>query len=322
MHIVIVTPSSRDSHTGNQITTLRWSKILRQLGARVTVQQKYDGKQCDLLVALHARRSYASVRRSHTQFPNRPIVLALTGTDLYRDIRQHQKAVRSLQWATRLVVLQNDAIHYVPRPLQHKTRVIYQSARHSTGKHVPLKNVFEVCVIGHLRAVKDPFRAAMAARLLPSASQIRVDHFGAALTPAMQHRAVLETERNARYHWHGDVPPWRVLRRLARSQLLVLTSRLEGGANVVSEAIAAQVPVISTRISGTIGLLGRDYPGYFRVGDTHRLAKQLQRAELDPCFYGRLKSACQQKLDLVDPQRELASWRQLITELTEQKILG
>lgn len=315
MHIILVTPSSPRSRTGNQITSLRWSRILRQLGARVTVQQIYDGRKCDLMIALHARRSFASLQRYRREFPESPAVLALTGTDLYQDIRRHTQALRALQWATRLVVLQADAVRHVPRRLQSKTRVIYQSARKSAGSHAPLQNVFEVCVIGHLRGVKDPFRAALAARQLPLNSRIRINHFGAALTPAMQRRAIVETERNTRYCWHGDVPHWRMLRRLARSRLLVLSSKLEGGANVVSEAIAAQVPVLSTRISGTIGLLGPNYPGYFRVGDTHDLVRQLQRAESDPQFYSRLSSACRQQSRLVDPRLELASWQKLLAEL-------
>ena len=43
---------------------------------------------------------------------------------------------------------------------------------------------FDICVIGLLRAVKDPFRAAMAARV-PSSSRIRVLQVGRPLLPAM-----------------------------------------------------------------------------------------------------------------------------------------
>jgi len=315
MHIIIVTPSSRGSHSGNQITTLRWSKILRQLGGRVTVQQKYDGRKCDLLIALHARRSFASLRRYHDNYPDRPAILALTGTDLYQDLQRHPRVLPALEWASRLVVLQQDAVRHVPRQLQPKTRVIYQSARKPAGRNAPLKHVFQVCVVGHLRAVKDPFRTALAARRLPATSQIHIDHLGAALTPAMERRALAETANSTRYRWHGDVPPGQAMRRLARSRLLVVSSKLEGGANVVSEAIAAQVPVLSTRISGTIGLLGPDYPGYFEVGNTEDLARQLERAESDRRFYTSLQAACRQRAPLVDPRREVESWRELLAEL-------
>ena len=97
---------------------------------------------------------------------------------------------------------------------------------------------------------------------------------------------------------------------------MVLTSRMEGGANVVSEAIAASVPVISTRISGSIGLLGKDYPGYFPVGDTHALADLLCGAEEDTKFYGRLKAQCDRLAPLFDPKRERQSWAKLLREVT------
>jgi glycosyltransferase involved in cell wall biosynthesis len=78
-----------------------------------------------------------------------------------------------------------------------------------------------------------------------------------------------------RYGWRGAVPRTEALAVLARSRLLALTSLQEGGANVVSEALAAGVPIVSSAIPGSIGLLGADYPGYFPVGDTEALATVL-----------------------------------------------
>jgi glycosyltransferase involved in cell wall biosynthesis len=140
-------------------------------------------------------------------------------------------------------------------------------------------------VLGHLRPVKDPFRTAEAARLLPASSRIRVLHAGAALSPAMEHQARAEEAINSRYRWLEDLPRWKALRLLARSRLLVLTSLMEGGANTISEAIAAGVPVLASRIPGSVGLLGTQYPGYFPVGDTAALAALLTRAETDTKFY-------------------------------------
>jgi glycosyltransferase involved in cell wall biosynthesis len=102
---------------------------------------------------------------------------------------------------------------------------------------------------------------------------------------------------------------------LARSRLLVLTSRSEGGANVVTEAIAAGVPVISTRIDGSVGILGDDYPGYFAVGDARELAALLRRCEDDPAFLADLKARVLALQPLVDPALERASWRELLGEL-------
>src|SRR5439155_19877091 len=110
-----------------------------------------------------------------------------------------------------------------------------------------------------------------------------------------------------RYRWLGDLPRWKALRLLARSRLLVLTSRLEGGANAISEAIAAAVPVLASHISGSVGILGAGYPGYFPVGDTPALAVLLDRAETDADYYGSLQAWCRRLRPLVRPARERES---------------
>ncbi|MCZ6677103.1 MAG: glycosyltransferase [Candidatus Poribacteria bacterium] len=170
-------------------------------------------------------------------------------------------------------------------------------------------------MLGHLRPVKDPLRTAMAARVLPSSSRIQVVHVGSALTEDMKKAARVEAAANPRYRWLGELPRWKALRVLARSRLLSLTSEMEGGANVISEALVCSVPIISSRISGSIGLLGEDYPGYFPVGDTQALAKLLERVETDVDFYNTLKTWCNRLKPLVDPARERQSWQDLLREL-------
>jgi glycosyltransferase involved in cell wall biosynthesis len=174
---------------------------------------------------------------------------------------------------------------------------------------------FEVCVLGHLREVKDPFRAAAAARLLPPGSRVEVVQVGGALSEEMADQARAEAASNPRYRWVGEHPRWQAVRILARSRLLVLTSVMEGGANAVCEALACSVPVLSSRISGSIGLLGEDYPGYFPVWDTEALAKLMGRAERDLAFYARLKAWCKGLKPLVDPVRERGAWEGLLKEL-------
>ena len=120
----------------------------------------------------------------------------------------------------------------------------------------------------------------------------------------MESEALAETKSNPRYRWLGELPRWKTLRLLAGSRLLVLTSQMEGGANVVSEALACSIPVISSRISGSIGLLGEGYPGYFPVGDTQALADLLHRVETDQSFYLSLKVWCHRRQEIVSPDRE------------------
>ncbi|MFO0981072.1 MAG: glycosyltransferase [Planctomycetota bacterium] len=121
--------------------------------------------------------------------------------------------------------------------------------------------------------------------------------------------------RNRRYRWLGELPRGRALRLLRASHVLVLSSLLEGGANVISEALAAGTPVLASRIPGSVGLLGADYPGYFPAGDTRALAALLARAERDPRFRARLRAACRRRAPLVAPERERAAWRALLEEL-------
>ena len=153
---------------------------------------------------------------------------------------------------------------------------------------------------------------------MPDSSRIRAVHVGAALSADMRERACAEMTANPRYEWLGELPRWRALRVLARCRLLVLTSRMEGGANAVSEALACSVPVVSSAISGSIGLLGPDYPGYFPVGDTRALADLLVRAETQAKFYNALKRRCAHVRSIVDPGRERRSWQELLAELAAQ----
>ena len=315
MRILVVTPASRGARTGNRVTALRWARILRGFGHRVTVAARYAGQPCDLLVALHARRSFPSIAAYRRRHPRAPVVVAVTGTDLYHDLRSSASARRALEMATRIVALQPMAIASLPARARRKVRVIVQSAV-SPRRRPPRRNeAFEVCVLGHLRAVKDPFRAAAAARLLPPSSRIRVLHVGAAIEPGTASRARAEQRRTPRYQWIGERPHAEALKILARSRLLCLTSKLEGGANVVSEAAAAGVPVLSSRIDGSVGLLGPRYPGYFRVGDTRALAALLLRAETDPAFYAELRRGVRRLARLVRPARERAAWASLLAEL-------
>jgi putative glycosyltransferase (TIGR04348 family) len=317
LSIRIITPVPPGSQRGNRITALRWQSVLRALGQDAVVAEEYGGEPADLLIALHARRSHAAVVRFSELHPDRPLIVALTGTDLYRDLPDDPQARESLRRADRLVVLHALAAEALPEEDRWKTRVIYQSTavEAEEGSGTPRADRFQVAVIGHLREVKDPFRAAEAARLLPPESRMCVVQAGAALTPEMERRAREEMRGNARYEWVGELPQPDAMCLLAESRLLALTSYSEGGANVIGEAVVRGVPVISTRIPGSEGLLGRDYPGYFPVGDTRELARQLLAAEQDTDWYTRLREQCRILRPLFDPAAERDAWRRLLNEL-------
>jgi putative glycosyltransferase (TIGR04348 family) len=315
MRIRIVCPAPPGTLYGNRISAERWARILRQLGHRVAIDTSYDGAPCDLLIALHARRSAQAVFDFAELYPHKPVIVVLTGTDVYRDIHRYRSAQGALEAATLLVVLQPLAVGELACHLRPKARVIYQSVEKTPGSAARPDQVFQVAVVGHLRSIKDPFRTPMAARSLPDASRIRVMHAGAAMTEDMARRARAEEQRNSRYRWSGGLPRWRVRRLIASSHLLVLSSKMEGGANVISEAIVDGTPILASRIPGSVGLLGADYPGFYRCGDTEALRSLLLRAEADPTFYSKLLCRGAKLSALFRPVRERASWRDLITEL-------
>jgi putative glycosyltransferase (TIGR04348 family) len=315
MHITIVTPMGSGSQTGNKATANRWANLISQLGHEVDIAPCSASPTADLLIAIHAGHSAKAIARFRKTFPERPVVLAAAGTDLYRDIHVSKLAQASLEIADRIVVLQPRAMDEIPKRYHKKCRIVFQSAVSPKHKPTPIKKHFEVCVIGHLRPVKDPFRAAFAVRNLPEESKIKIIHLGGALSDSMEAKAVRETQQNPNYEWLGEVPHSRAMKRLLRSRLLVHSSKTEGGANVITEAIVAGVPILSSAIPGSIGLLGDDYPGYFETGNTNELRDLLLRAETDAKFTGLLQKAVVKRQKLFTPRVETQTWKKLLAEI-------
>ncbi len=313
MKIALITPAAPGSRHGNRGTATRWAGMLRELGHAVSIQVDWDGTPADAMLALHARRSHASIRNFALCCPDHPLILALTGTDLYRDIRTDEAAQESMQLATRMIVLQERGLTELAPALRRKTGVVYQSAL-TVPRPPPLKACFEVVVSGHLREEKDPFRTAAALAYLPEESRVRVTHIGGAMSDAMRQEAKQWMARDKRYRWLGEVAHAKALRLLARSRLMVISSRMEGGANVVSEALANNVPVLASRVSGNIGMLGRYYAGYYPLEDERALARLLLRAETDAAFYRKLLTQCRARKPLVTHASERGALKHALAE--------
>lgn len=313
MRIALVTPAAARSHLGNRHTAMRWARVLRACGARVEVMTDWSGGAHDLMIALHARRSHAALLAFKQQHPTRPLILALTGTDLYRDIRSDAAAAAALDLADRLVVLQPAALDELTPQQRARTHVILQSEV-ARGPWQPPRRFFRFVVLGHLRAEKDPFRAAQALRLIDR-PELRLFQAGAALAPEFAATAHSLMVDDPRYRWVGDLPHARALRLLRQSHALIVSSVMEGGAHVVSEAIVHGVPVIASDIPGNRGLLGADHPACFPVGDTAALAALMRAAAAEPAFLGQLAAAAAARRPLFAPAREAAAWRDLLDGL-------
>ncbi len=317
MKISLITPAGKRSKSGNRTTADRWERILTGLGHRVAVDESYEGGDADMMVALHAWRSADSMALFRKRFSSRPLIVALTGTDIYRfqDSRP-ETTLRSMEMADWLVCLHDRVARDIPAEFGAKLTVAPQSAKPLTRPRKPSVRRFDVCVIGHLREEKDPLRAAYAARQMPENSRLRVIHLGKAHDESWAREAEAEMARNPRYLWRGEVPGWAVRREFVKTQLMVISSIMEGGANVVSEALVAGVPVIASDISGNIGLLGEDYQGYYRTGDTEDLRALLERAEKDPAFLSDLNRRCEALAPRFTPKNEAAAWKSVLARFS------
>jgi putative glycosyltransferase (TIGR04348 family) len=314
--IHLVTPAKKNDRNGNRTSALRWAKLLQQQGHKVQVESEYNGEPVDLLIALHAWRSAEAIERYKTLYPNGLLVVALGGTDVNTHLKTDPKVtLKSMHRADALVCLHDLIALELPDELLSKLHVIYQSADGLPRRHKPRSRTFDICVIGNLRPEKDPFRTVMATQLLPAKSKIRVFHLGKATNSKWQQQALQFVESSPRYHWKGEVPKWQVRRELSRTRLMVISSNQEGGANVISEALVAGVPIIASKISGNVGLLGVDYPGYFKLGDEKALAGLLHRVETDAIFLSSLEHSCAQLALKFTAEFESVAWRSLLSEL-------
>lgn len=305
--VILVTPALASGNNGNWQTARRWARFLAPL-ADVQTSLQWDGSPGDLMIALHARRSAPSIEAFAGAGGS--VVLVLTGTDLYRDIQTDDSAQRSLELACRLVVLQSEGVSELGARWQDRVEVIYQSAP-SRRPIAPRVRSFDLLLVGHLRAEKDPLTALRALRCLDY-PKYRLLHIGDAKDESLRaefNRMACDDER---VQLLGALPHARTRQRIGRGRLLLLPSVMEGGANVLIEAATSGTPVLASRISGSVGMLGTDYPGYFPVGDHGELARLIEKCRLDAGFYETLRAICMSRAELFAPAREAAAVRSLL----------
>jgi len=295
---------------------LRWQGFLKKLGHHVGISNRWSGKSTDALIALHAYRSHASIAQFRKLNPNNPIILIITGTDVYRDMASHPEVLKSMEMSDAIVVLQSAALAMIPKHLQTKTHIIYQSTK-SVKRKALLKKSFLISVIGHLRPEKDPFCTPECLKYLRPESKIQVLHLGKAMSTEMKSLAKAYSKELKNYQWLDELSHSETLQQLSRSHLMVISSLMEGGAHVVTEAIAIGVPVIASDIPGNRGLLGEDYPGYYPVGDAKELAQILEKAEFEPSFYRSLEAHIKKRKHYVQPEFELNSIKALLNRLIQ-----
>ena len=321
--IVIVTPALADANNGNWQTARRWARML-QSAYRVRLVAQWTppaGGDDALMIALHARRSAPSVAAWRAAYPQRPLLLTLTGTDLYRDIDTDASAQHSLEAADALVVLNQMGALRLPAAMRAKCHVLLQSCPSrrtlpKTARHL------RALMVGHLRDEKDPRTYFRAARRLLDRHDILLDHIGAALDPSLGEEAGALMATQARYRWLGALPHAETRRRIQAAHVLVHPSQMEGGAHVVIEALRSGTPVLASNIAGNLGLLGDDYRGSFALGDDAALATMLKRARDDPDMLPTLQGQLRTRAPLFSPEAERATLHRVVSALIARRTPG
>jgi putative glycosyltransferase (TIGR04348 family) len=324
--VVLVTPALADANNGNGQTARRWARMLqRDYRVVICTQWPLQGEGASgkppasarasassveaaphAMLALHALRSAASIAAFAKAHPDRARLVALTGTDLYRDLATSEVAQGSLALASRIIVLQAQALDAVPAPWRGKTDVCYQStpARATLPKTT---SKLRAVMVGHLRPEKDPMTALRALSRLQARPDIVLDHLGAALDAGLAKQAQALAAQQPSYLWLGAKTHAQALRWIQRAHVLVHPSVMEGGAHVVMEAVQCGTPVLASRMPGNVGMLGAGYRGYFEVGDDAGLAALLVRARDDPAWLAGLAAQCARRAAYFDPAREQAT---------------
>lgn len=321
--LCLVTPALADANNGNWQTASRWARMLSGAYAVRVVKAwpdaPADSDGTDLLLALHARRTADAIAAWAQAHPQRPLVVALTGTDLYRDIAFDADAQRSLEQATRLIALQDLGPQELSVHLRSKCRVVLQSAtRRQTLSKTPER--LRAVVVGHLRDEKWPQTIFEAARLLRPHEGIAIDHIGNGLDPELAEAARATQDACPHYRWLGGLPHETTRRRIQRAHLLIHPSRMEGGAHVIMEAAQCGTPVLASHIPGNVGMLGAGYGGYFPPGDADVLVQQLRACRAgqhspDGGMLVALQAQCEARAPLFEPAAERAALLQALDGL-------
>ena len=321
--VVLVSPALQASNNGNWHTAHRWAQFLSSHCDTALVQHwpertaqptAYAEPQC--MVALHARRSAPAIAAWAAAWPHKPLIVVLTGTDLYRDIHVNADAQQSLALATHLVVLQDAGLSALPQAWRGKARVIYQSAATLKPARKP-QRVFRALMVGHLRDEKDPC-TFMRAAISTKQSTVYFDQIGSGLDACLAAAARLTAQQALHYRWLGGLPRAATRQHIKRAHVLVNCSLMEGGAHVILEAVQSGTPVLASHIDGNVGMLGADYAGYFELGHAAQLAALVQRCAGEPEFLRKLQIQCSQRAPLFATALEKRLVISLVTSSIER----
>lgn len=328
IRVLVSTPFPVGSPLGNSVSARRIAGILREAGFEAAAVEGWGGEPAECLVALHARRSAGVVQRFRAAFRAAPIVLVLPGSDLYGDLPTGDRnALAAIECADRLVVAQEASLADVPARFRRKAVCIPKSVDldvpaapdPEVGALRKREGAFVVLLPAHVRPQKNPRLAQAAGEVIAPASRILIVHCGALIEPETGWRGASAEPAAGRYRWIGPLPRGRVLSAMAAADVVLNTSRMEGGSNALCEAVVAGRPVVATRIPGNVGILGSDHPGLYPPENAGALAAILSRCETEPAFLAELSRRSAERARLFTRARELAGWSAVIRETIAER---
>lgn len=316
MRIGIFFPKSLAKNSGNRVTATRWASFLEDLGHEVTLSNSLPDEPFDAHICLHALKTAKIANHVRNHFPNTLLIVAITGTDVRADSSTRNDSFAQLAFADAIVCLNPRTLEDLPQELRSKAHHIPQSADVSAKAYTEERtDSFRVLVAGHLREEKDPFRTALASRLLPESSRLEVRHFGGTLDPSLEVFAREENSKNPRYSWGGEIPHEALLQEIQKADLIVQSSRVDEAPSLLSETIVAGKPLLISSIPGLTGVLGTNYEGIFEVENTEALAALLLRAEQEKNWVEKLKRHVMSLQSGFTPATERKAWEQTLGAL-------
>jgi glycosyltransferase involved in cell wall biosynthesis len=316
MKVLVTTPYARDSLQGNTVTAKRVVSILLETGLDASVISNDDKVEyADVIIALHARKSAHFIDDFLALNPAGKVIVYLTGTDLYHDIPNGcQICERSMSLADVLVVSHELTLNALPEKYRKKAMSVHKSIQLpdflGEEKIEIDPNLFTI--IGHLRAVKQPFMAVESMQLLEDSVRVKLVLLGNEIDEDSGEIARSWEAIDSRFQWLGGVEYLQALQWMRRSVATINTSLIEGGANSVGESIMLGVPVLATRIEGNIGMLGEDYAGYFSAESKQELADIMQRVISDADFLAMLREQVRVRKKKFTRENEKQDWMNVL----------
>ncbi len=290
--IKIYSPSRDSAVTGNYVTSKRYAYHLQNLGYRVFVYNGFEekvnveGVRCAFV--LHAEKGSHVIKELAAK--NVPVVLVLTGTDLYRDIistknSKKERCFRSIQLASAIVVLHENAVSDLLKVVsfpRERIFVVLQSVVDFKKRTFLFKkkNHYKILLLSNIRKEKGIIVAISGflefQKNIDARTKFTLDHIGGVLDQGYFKKITNLLEGVKSVSFLGSIEKDKLQTMLASYDLLLHSSFIEGGSLVIQEAQNAGLPIIASDISCHAALLGSAYVGLHSVGSAKDVSEKLK----------------------------------------------